>query len=191
MAGIEHLTEFSKPALRGLVDKTVEVKLPTFADRFLPDDVSYSTSFSYDVIKKSNHIAAMIGYGAEPPVVDRDAVATQLAEGAKMGLKYIATEEELLALNQARSTGEKSAMVERLTTKGIDLVQALQRRVDVAKIEAIAKGTFNYNKNGVKIEVGFKIPSENKVVLTGDNPWANPEHDVIGDLLDWNDSYVE
>src|SRR5699024_1376385 len=164
---------------------------PTFADRFLPDDVSYSTSFSYDVIKKSNHIAAMIGYGAEPPVVDRDAVATQLAEGAKMGLKYIATEEELLALNQARSTGEKSAMVERLTTKGIDLVQALQRRVDVAKIEAIAKGTFNYNKNGVKIEVGFKIPSENKVVLTGDNTWANPEHDVIGDLLDWNDSYVE
>lgn len=190
MAGIEHLKEFSKPALRGVVDMTEETKLPTFADRFLPNDVSYSTTFSYDIIKKSNHIAAMIGYGAEPPVIDRDAVASQMAEGAKMGLKYIATEEELLALNQARSNGEKSAMIERLTAKGIDLVQALQKRVDVAKIEAIAKGTFHYNKNSVKIEVNYKIPAENKVVLTGDNTWANTEHDVIGDLLNWNDQYV-
>lgn len=190
MAGIEYLTEFSKPALRGVVDATVEAKLPTFADRFLPNDVSYSTTFSYDIIKKSNHIAAMIGYGAEPPVIDRDAVATQMAEGAKMGLKYIATEEELLALNQARSTGEKSAMVDRLTAKGVDLVQALQKRIDVAKIEAIAKGTFNYNKNSVKMQVEYKIPAENKVVLTDDNTWANPEHDVIGDLLNWNDQYV-
>src|SRR5690625_660249 len=190
MAGITYLQQFQEPALRGLVDATVEAKLPTFADRFLPNDQVFSMTFTYDVIKKSNHIAAMIGYGAEPPVIDRDAVASKMAEGAKMGLKYIATEEELLALNQARSNAEKSAMVERLTAKGVDLVQALQRRVDVAKIEAIAKGTFDYNKNGVKITFDYGIPAEHKIVLTGNDTWANPEHDVIGDLLNWNDQYV-
>src|SRR5690625_1941026 len=137
MAGITYLKEFQKPALRGLVDAMENERLdaPTLGDRFLPNDEIYSTTFAYDIIKKSNHIAAMIGYGAEPPVVDRDAVASKMGELAKMGLKYIATEEELLALNQARSNAEKSAMVERLTAKGVDLVQALQRRVDVAKVE--------------------------------------------------------
>lgn len=191
MAGITHLKEFQKPYLKGVVDATVEVKLPTFADRFLPDDEIYSTTFAYDIIKKSNHIAAMIGYGAEPPVIDRDAVASQMGEVAKMGLKYIATEEELLALNQARSNAEKSAMVEKLTAKGADLVQALQRRVDVAKIEAIAKGNFSYNKNGVKINVDFQIPEEHKIVLSAGSDWAEVDRDVIGDLLNWHDQYVE
>lgn len=191
MAGIEHLKEFSKPALRGLVDATVEAKTPTFADRFLPDDEIYSTTFAYDIIKKSNHIAAMIGYGAEPPVIDRDAVASRMGELAKMGLKYIATEEELLALNQARSNREKSAMVERLVAKGVDLVQALQKRVDVAKIEAIAKGEFEYNKNQVKVKFDYGIPNEHKIALSAGNDWADVERDVIGDLLDWNDRYVD
>ena len=191
MAGITHLKEFQKPAMRGLVDATVEAKLPTFADRFLPDDQIYSTTFAYDIIKKSNHIAAMIGYGAEPPVIDRDAVASKMGELAKMGLKYVATEEELLALNQARSNSEQSAMIERLTAKGVDLVQALQRRVDVAKIEAIAKGNFEYNKNGVKVNVDYGIPEEHKIVLTGANTWGNADHDIIGDLLEWNEQYVE
>ena len=191
MAGITHLKEFQKPYLKGVVDATVEVKVPTFADRFLPDDEIYSTTFAYDIIKKSNHIAAMIGYGAEPPVIDRDAVASQMGEVAKMGLKYIATEEELLALNQARSNAEKSAMVEKLTAKGADLVQALQRRVDVAKVEAIAKGNFSYNKNGVKINVDFQIPEEHKIVLSAGSDWAEVDRDVIGDLLNWHDQYVE
>ena len=85
----------------------------------------------------------MIGYGSEPPVVDRDAVASMSGEIAKMGLKYIATESELLALHQARNNGEKSAMVERLTVKGLDLVEAISRRIDVIKMEALTKGTLS------------------------------------------------
>lgn len=185
MAGITHLQEFQKPALRGLVDATVEASLPTFGDRFLPNDVSYSTTFSYDIIQKKTHIAAMIGYGAEPPVIDRDAVASKMAEGAKMGLKYIATEEELLALNQARSTGEKSAMVEKLTIKGVDLVQALQRRIDVSKLQALTLGEFNYNKNGAKIKFDYGVEAPKS------SDWTNPDHDVIGDLLDWVGEYAD
>ena len=193
MAGITYLKEFQKPALRGLVDALENEKLdaPTLGDRFLPNDQIYSTTFAYDIIKKSNHIAAMIGYGAEPPVIDRDAVASKMGELAKMGLKYIATEEELLALNQARNNGEKAAMVEKLITKGADMVQAIQRRVDVAKMEAIAKGKFEYNKNGVKVVVDYGIPADHKIALTGEDTWANPEHDVIGDLIEWDQKYQD
>lgn len=193
MAGIAELKEFKKPALRGLVDALEKEKqdAPSLADRFLPNDQIFSTTFAYDVIKKTNNIAAMIGYGAEPPVVDRDAVASKMGELAKMGLKYIATEEELLALNQSRSDAEHKAMIEKLIVKGADLVKALQRRVDIAKLEAITKGKFDYNKNGVKIVVDYGIPNEHKVALTGTNAWTNVDADALGNLIEWNDKYVD
>lgn len=189
MAGITHLQEFQKPALRGIVDVTVQERVPTLADRFMPDDRVFSTTFAYDIVKMSTHIAAMIGYGAEPPVVDRDAVASKMGELAKMGLKYIATEEELLALNQARSDAEQSAIIDKLTVKAIDLVNALQLRVNVSKMEAITKGVFTYNKNGVKINVDYGIPANHKVALTPADDWKKPDHDVIGDLMDWVATY--
>lgn len=185
MSGITYLDQFKKPALRGLVDATVEERVPTASDRFLPDDRVFSSTFAYDIIQKSRHIAAMIGYGAEPPVIDRDAVASKIGEIAKMGLKYIATEEELLALHQARNNGEKQAMVDRLIVRSTDLVEALLLRVDVSKLEALTKGSFVYNKNGVKINVDYGIPSDQKIALTSPNDWADPDRDVIGDLLTW------
>lgn len=189
MAGITHLDEFKKPALRGLVDETVQDAVPTLADRFLPNSETYSNTFAYDLIKTNKYIGAMIGYGSEPPVVDRDAVASMHGEIAKMGLKYIVTEEELLALHQARSNGEKSAMIEKLTIKGVDLVDAVQRRIDVTKMEALTKGKFEYNKNGVKVAVDFGIPAEHKVALTSGSDWDDVNRDVIGDLLNWVEAY--
>lgn len=189
MAGITHLKEFQKPELRGLVDATVQDKTPSLADRFLPNANTYSNTFSYDIIKTNKYIGAMIGYGSEPPVVDRDAVASKMGEIAKMGLKYIATEEELLALHQARNDGEKSAMVDKLTLKGVDLVAAIQRRIDVIKMEALTKGSFAYNKNGVKVNVDFGVPAEHKVALTSPNDWTDVNRDVIADLLGYVATY--
>lgn len=189
MAGITQFKEFTKPSLRGLVDATVQDAVPSLGDRFLPNANTYSNTFSYDIIKNNKYIGAMIGYGSEPPVVDRDAVASKMGEIAKMGLKYIATEEELLALNQARNDAEQAAMVDRLTLKGVDLVQAIQRRIGVIKMEALTKGTFSYNKNGVKVSVDFGVPAEHKVALTSPNDWDNADRDVIADLLAWVATY--
>lgn len=189
MAGIVHLKEFQQPVLRGLVDETIKEAEVTIGDRFLPDENTYDTKFVYDIIKTNKYIAAMIGHGSEPPVIDRNAVANMHGELAKMGLKSIVTEEELLALHQARSNGEKAAMVDKLSVDAIELVQAMLRRVAVIKLEALTKGSFSYNKNGVKVDVDFGIPAENKVALTADNAWSNPEADVIGDLLEWTQAY--
>lgn len=188
MAGITHLKEMQSPALRGLVVQIENDQAPSLADEFLPNGQTFSTTFAYDIVKKSNHIAAYIGFGAEPPVVDRDAVASKMGEVAKLGLKYIATEEELMALNQARSNAERSAMVDALTVKAADLVNALNKRVDISKLEALLKGTFSYNKNGVKINVNYGIAAP--TVKSGADAWSAATAKPLSDLIAWNDAYV-
>jgi hypothetical protein len=173
------------------VDETVQDRVLTIGDRFLPNENTFSTKFAYDVIKSNKYIGAMIGHGGEAPVVDRNQVASMAGEIAKMGLKYIATEEEILALHQARSDAEHGAMVDNLTFEGVQLVQALQRRVDVIKMEALTKGAFNYKKHGVEVNVDFGIPAENKKALTSGDDWASTSHDVIGDLLKWVGEYED
>lgn len=193
MAGITHLEEFQPQALRGIVDATVQEGEVTFADRYLPDANVYSNTFVYDIIKTKKYIGAMIGYGAEAPIVDRDAVASRSGEIAKMGLKYVATEEELLHLHQARNEGERTNTIDRLVFEGVKLVQAIQKRVQIIKAEVLAKGKFEYAKNGVNIVVDFTGENDDrlKVVLDSDNDWTNPNKDVIGDLLKWVADYED
>lgn len=173
------------------MDETVQDFVPAIGDTYLPNEDTFSTKFAYDIVKTNKYIGAMIGIGSEPPVVDRDAVANMSGEIAKMGLKDIITEEELLAIHQSRSDAENAAMVDKITLKGVDLVDALQRRIDIQKMEALTKGVFEYNKNGVKVKLDFGIPAEHKVALTSGNDWDDPTRDVIGDLLDFVSTYEE
>src|SRR5690606_13698923 len=72
--------------------------------------------------------------------------------------------------------------------KAADLVNALNRRVDVSKLEALLKGTFAYNKNGVKINVSFGIDAPD--VKSGANAWTAATAKPLSDLIAWNDAYV-
>ena len=198
MAQITQYEEFTKPALRGLVDvmeqeRKKEEESLNAVERFMAEENVYSHEFAYDIIKKSNQLAAMIGVGAEPPVRDRDAVARRMGEMAKFGLKDIVTEEELLKLNQPRNNAEQSALIDKLVVKGADLVKNLQERIKVTKVQALTQGKVEYDDNNVKVTIDFTedMPAEHKVVLTGDNTWANPEHDVIGDLIAWDQQYQD
>lgn len=192
MAGITHLEEFQKPVLRGLVDESIQDRTVQLGDRFLPNMNVFSTEVAYDIIRTSKYIAPMIGYGAESPIVDRDAVSKALrGEVGKMGIKHLVTEEELLKLNQSRSEAEQRGLIDALTFDGIRLVEAIMRRVDVMKMEALCKGTFNHNKNRVKISVDFGIPAEHKIALTVGNDWNTADRDVIQDLLNFTAVYED
>ena len=191
MAGITHLKEFQKPALRGLVDESIKSNYEpmSFVEAYIGNDTTYDTKFAYDVIQRSQHIAAMIGLGAEKPVVDRHATASVMGELAHFGLKDVVTIEELYAIAQARSDGEKNAMVDKLVNKSADLLDYLRLRVRVEKLKALALGYNEYNKNGVKVQLDYGIPDEHKVELSADDAWDNVNKDVIGDLLAWSETY--
>lgn len=190
MSTITHLSEFQEPALRGLIDESVSLReeFPTFGERFLPSVNVYSTTFAYDIIKKTKHLASFIGYGAEPPVMDRDAVASKFGTLAAFGLQYIATVEELMALDQARK-GEKAAMVAKLEKKAIDVIEGIQDFADVLRAQALTTGVLNYTKGDVKINFDYQIPAEHKIARTGVNAWSDASADILGDLIEWNELY--
>lgn len=191
MAGITHLKEFQKPALKGFVDESIKAPFEelSFVEAYIGDETTYNTQFAYDIIQRSQHIAAMIGLGAEKPVVDRHATAKVFGELAHFGLKDIVTIEELYAIAQARSNGEKSAMIEKLLNKSADLVFALRLRIRVEKLKALALGYNEYDKNGVKVKLDYGIPAEQKIALTSGQDWAVEDRDVIGDILGWVEIY--
>lgn len=190
MAGITHLKEFQKEALQGLVDATVQNAQETVFDLYLPDKNTFRNDFAYDIIKNTPHIAGVIAYGAEPPVADRDAVARMHGELAKMGLKYIVTEEELLAIHHARFDAEHRQTVEELVAKTVDLIEAVRRRAYIMKAEAITKGQLNYNANGVKATVDFGIPAGQKIAYNAAHDFSpSGTVDVIGKLIEWAQTF--
>lgn len=191
MAGITHLQEFQEPALRGLIDESAALReeMPSFGQQYLPSLNVYSTTFAYDIIKKTKHLAAFIGYGAEPPVMDRDAVASKFGSLAAFGLQYIATVEELMALNQARSTGEKAALVAQLEKKAMDIIEGIQDFADVLRAQALTKGSLSYTKGDAKVEFDYQIPSEHKIALTGTDAWTDASADILGNLIEWSELY--
>lgn len=192
MAGITFLEQFKQPALRGLVEQVSKEKLEVQDSilSFMPDEDTFDHEFAYNVVSKTSQMGAMIGIGNEPPVRDKDAVARRMGELAKFGWKDIITENELLKLHNPRNDGEFNALVQSLQVNGAQIVSELQDRMNVTKIQALTTGKVNYDDNNVKVAIDFTedIPAEHKVALTGET-WADADHDVIGDLIEWDKTY--
>src|SRR5699024_4830308 len=195
MAGIGHIAELKEPALRGIVEEVDKAKLETQEAvlNYLPDEFTYDQEFAYNVISKTSQIGEMIGIGNEPPIRDKDAVARRMGALAKVGWKDIATENELLKLHNPRHDGEFKAIVDALVANGGTIVSERRDRMNATKTAAIATRTAEDDENNVKVKIDFTedMPAEPKIVLTGANTWDNPEHDVIGDLIAWDQQYQD
>lgn len=197
MAGITHITELKKESLAALT-REVDREALEIQDELLnyvPDEPIYDLEFAYNVVKNTSQMGAMIGFGAEPPIRDRDEVARRMGEIAKYGWKDIVTETELLKLHNPRNDNEFKALVDAITANGAKMVKETRDRINVSKLQALATGKVTFNDNNVHITIDYTedMPAEHKIDLTagGGTTWADPEHDVIGDLLAWNDQYEE
>lgn len=194
MAGITHLTQFQPAGLRALVDLTESQQEETFADTYLPTVQTYDRQFAYDIVKTNEYIAAYIGFGSEPPYIDRDAVASKMGTIAYFGLADIVTYEELQAIHEARNSGEKQNVVEALTVKNIKILNGLRRLMYLAKMETLFKGTMSFNKaDGEKNQVTFDfgIPAENKVALTAGADFDTSTFDIVAFLMTQVQAYKD
>lgn len=193
MPGITHLQEFQEPALRALVNQTEEMAESTFADRFLPTVPTFERNFAYDIVKTNEYIAAYIGFGAEPPYIDRDAVANKMGTIAYFGLGDIVTYEELQAIHEAGGNdARKQAVIDAITVKNVKVLNGLRRLIYAAKMDALFKGQIEYmagDKNQIRFDFG--VPAENKVGLTAGADFDTPTFDIIGFLLDQQQAYKD
>lgn len=187
MAGITHLVQFQKPGLKALVDLTEQQVEATFADTYLPTVQVFERNFAYDLVKTNNYIAAYIGYGAEPPYIDRDSLASKMGTIAYFALGDIITYEELQAIHEARNNDEKRGIIEAITVKNVRILEGLRRLMYVAKMEALFKGTHTFSKGDGEenqITFDFGIPAENKIALVDGNDFETPTFDMVGWLMD-------
>lgn len=189
MASILNYKEFQKPVLKGLLEESLKDETQDFIHTYVGNEVTYDIRFAYDIIQRKQHIAAMIGLGAEKPVVDRHQSAQKMVEMAHFGLKDIITIEELYEIANARNNADKQNRINKLLNRADDLVQYLKLRKKVEKLKAVAFGKNSYDKNGVKIELDYGIPDDHKIALTTGNDWDELDRDVIGDLLEWDRKY--
>src|SRR5690625_7393784 len=85
MAGIQHIADLKEPVLKALATEVDKDSFETQDDllSFVPDEPIYDIEFAANVVKNSSQMAAMIGFGAEPPVRDKDEVARVMGEVAK------------------------------------------------------------------------------------------------------------
>lgn len=191
MSGITHMEQFQQPALKALVDMTEADAPVTLADAFLPTVPTYNRKFAYDIVKTNSYLASYIGYGAEPPVIDRDAVASKAGEIAYFGLKDILTYEELQSIHEARNNAEKAAVIAKITQRNVKLLNGLRDLVFLAKMEALTKGVLDFTKGKAKGYFDFGIPAENKVALTAGSDFDTDGFDIIGFLIEQQKKYVK
>jgi len=189
MASILAYKQFQKPALKGFLDESMKDEVQDFVSEFVGNEVTYDIRFAYDIIQRKQHIAAMIGLGAEKPVIDRHGAATKMVELAHFGLKDIITIEELYEIASARNDADANNRINKLLNRADDLVQYLKLRKKVEKLKAVAFGSNSYDKNGVKIELDYGVPEDHKIALTSGSDWSSADRDVIGDLLEWDKTY--
>lgn len=194
MAGITHLREFQDEGLQALVDLTEEQRQETFADQYLPDEPAYTRHFAYDIVRTNEYIAAYIGFGAEPPYIDRDEISKRVGEVAFFALADIMTYEELQAIHEARSDSEKRATIDKLIGKNVKILNGLRRLMYVAKMEALFIGRHYFGKpDGEKNQVYFDygIPETNKIALTAGNDFDTANFDIIGFLEEHVQKYKD
>lgn len=194
MAGITHLVQFQPAGLRALVNLTDQQQEETFADTYLPTVQTFDRKFAYDIVKNNEYIAAYIGFGAEPPYIDRDAVASKMGTIAYFGLADIVTYEELQAIHEARNDAEKANVIEAITNKNVLILNGLRRLMYLAKMETLFKGQMTFNKaDGEKNQVTFDfgIPASNKVALTAGADFDDPDFDIVGFIMEQVAAYQE
>lgn len=178
------LQEFKPQTLLGLVENR-EVPFTPVLRSFLPLEPMYSTNFMYDIVDATRVTAAALSeFGAPAPFRDKKKLAQAMGEVAKIHHRVRFSERDQLEYLNARNDREKQAVLVRALTNVADLRLGVEHTEELLRAAAIYEGKLVYDYDGVKLDIDFGIPAENKLALTGADKWdqvdtANPLEDLI------------
>lgn len=183
--GIINLEEFKRETLLGFVE-ALDVPFEQKLLRFLPrDKKSYSLDFAFDIVTKTKSTAAQIlEYGTPSPLKDKGTVEKMVGEVAKIAHKIRFDQRDQLTLLNAKYDQERQQVIERALQNVATLTEGVYKTEEFMRGQVLYSGKLQYLENGTVLDIDYGIPSENRVVLSGDDKWdqhasATPLQDLI------------
>jgi hypothetical protein len=166
-----HLTEFQQPQFQGYIDN-VEPAREYLLRSFLPNENIFDLRFSYNVINRVYARTAQItGFNADAPLRDKDGLARQFAEVAKVQHGFRLDEEELLRFQNPRNQAEQAQAISYVYDQTDNLVTGVYDIEEWLRAQVLYQGKLVYAQDGVSLDIDFGIPQENKLSATVD--WSD------------------
>ncbi|MEF2641430.1 MAG: major capsid protein [Clostridia bacterium] len=141
-------------------------------------------SLKFDMIvnkSKTPVIASVHGFDTESEIGQRKAQKKAI-ELALIKRKLPLTEEDIIALESPRNEAEKEELMQEVYDDIDALVQGVRARVEVMRMEILAKGTVTLDENGLDAVIDYGIPAAHKVANVD---WSIATANPINDMISW------
>lgn len=125
-------------------------------------------SFEFDYLRAGSRVpvvASVHAFDTEAEMGQREG-SKQAMELAFIKRKIQLKETDLLALRQPRNAMEQEYLMREVYNDVEKMVLAVETRVEVMRMEALANGTVTVNENGLNDQVDYLVPADNKVAGT-------------------------
>lgn len=177
-----HESEFQREALQGFIEN-----LPPSRDfilsRYMPLKPVFDTKFSYNIVNgKYARTASITGFNAGAPLRDKKGLEKAFGEVAKVQHSFRLDEEELIRFNKANDDAEIEQIKDYIYEETEDLIAGIEDVEEWMRAQAIYRGRLVYNEHDINLDIDFAVPAGNKLALTGEELFSNPDAPVL-DIL--------
>src|SRR5690606_14958900 len=135
---------------------------PTFlGDTLFPERKTQSLEF--DQIKGAGRtpvVASVHGFDTESEIGSREASKVAL-EAALIKSKLQLKEKEIISLESPRNAAEQQYLMQNVYNDVDVLVQGVKARIEVMRMEVLAKGTVTLDENGLDATIDYLVPDAN------------------------------
>ncbi|MBQ8299881.1 MAG: major capsid protein [Clostridia bacterium] len=168
---------------RELLDYSREREYPAMLGEELFPEVKRE-SLEFDMLISGSRtpvIASVHGFDTETEIGQREAQKKAI-ELALIKRKMQLKEKEIIALENPRTDAEKNYLMRNVFADFDALAQSVRARVELMRMEVLAKGKLTLNENGLDATIDFGVPAEHKAA--GVN-WDSADSDPIEDIMTW------
>lgn len=168
---------------RGIIDYLKERTYPTYmGTELFPEEKRDELKF--DELSEGSDIpviASVHSFDSEAEIGTREAVERTI-ELALIKRKMQLKEEEIIKILHPRTNQEKKRLMNKVYGDIDNLVLSVMARIELMRMEVVAKGTVTLAENGLTAVVDYGVPTEHKVTNVD---WDAEDSDPISDITSW------
>lgn len=184
------LDEFKPAQFLGFV-RTVPAPNAFMGTRWLPNETIFDLNFEYVLGSFARPVMAHImGFDSEAPIHGRPGVGAKVSgELPPIKRKAKIGEKEIIRFLAPRvGTPDKQQAIDQVYRGAVDLLDAIQARVEWLRMQALSEDTVVYDEAGVKFVFDFGLDDAFQINLVGANPTDGTGADVSSEFTaPWTD----